>query len=57
MATIGKGMIKNKLCEEEVQSLRELVEKEAAMAAPIKPRRRRRKGRMKSGQAKCWPKR
>jgi hypothetical protein len=29
------------LCEEEVQSLREFVEKEAAMAAPIKPRRRR----------------
>jgi hypothetical protein len=58
LATIGKVMIKkNKLCEEEAQSQRELVEKEAAMATPIKPIRRRQKGRMRPSYAKCWLKR
>jgi hypothetical protein len=44
-ATIGKVMIKDKLREEKVRSLRELVEKEATMVAPCKTKKKKTKGK------------
>jgi hypothetical protein len=49
LATIGKVMIEDELHEEEVQSLRELVEEEAAMAIPHKTKKKKMTGK---GEAK-----
>lgn len=45
-------MIKDKLHEEKVWSLRELVEKEATMAVPCKTKKKKTKGKDETGPSK-----
>jgi hypothetical protein len=50
LATLGKAMVEGELCEEEVQSLKEIVEEEVTMATiSARPKRKRQRGRMKLG--------
>ncbi len=54
LATLGKAMVEDELCEEEVQSLKEIVEEEVTMATiSTRPKRKRQRGRMKLGWTKC----
>ncbi len=54
LATLKKAMVEDELCEEEVQSLKEIVEEKVTMTTiSTRSKWKRQRGRMKLGWTKC----
>lgn len=54
LTTLKKAMVEDELCEEEVQSLKEIVEEEVTMTTiSTISKWKRQRGRMKLGWTKC----